>query len=72
MSHENVELVERAIAALNARDIERYLACCTEDIKLETPMAAVGGATKARRVADTHFWVFSRQQTTGGGATWLF
>jgi hypothetical protein len=43
MSEENVRLVERAIAAINARDIEGYLACCTENIKLETPMAAVGG-----------------------------
>jgi ketosteroid isomerase-like protein len=40
---ENVGLVERAIAAINARDIEGYLSCCTEDVKLETPMAAVGG-----------------------------
>ena len=31
------------IAAINARDIEGYLACCTENVKLETPMAAVGG-----------------------------
>jgi ketosteroid isomerase-like protein len=38
-----VRLVERAIAAINARDIEGYLACCTENVKLETPMAAVGG-----------------------------
>jgi hypothetical protein len=43
MSQENVRLVERAIAAINARDIEVYLACCTENVKLETPMAAVGG-----------------------------
>ncbi len=43
MSRENVRLVERAIAAINARDIEGYLACCTEDVKLETPMAAAGG-----------------------------
>ena len=43
MSQENVELVERAVAAINARDIEGYLACCTENVKLETPMAAVGG-----------------------------
>src|ERR1039458_2385369 len=43
MSQENVRLVERAIAAINARDIEGYLACCTENVKLETPMAAVGG-----------------------------
>ena len=43
MSRENARLVERAIAAINARDIEGYLACCTENVKLETPMAAVGG-----------------------------
>lgn len=43
MPQENVRLVERAIAAINARDIESYRACCTEDVKLETPMAAVGG-----------------------------
>src|SRR5439155_25225121 len=43
MSQENVRLVERAIAAINARDIEGYLACCTENVKLETPMAADGG-----------------------------
>jgi ketosteroid isomerase-like protein len=43
MSHEHVRLVERAIAAINARDIEGYLACCTENVKLETQLAAVGG-----------------------------
>ena len=43
MSQENVEVVERALAAINARDIEGYRACCTENIKLDTPMAAVGG-----------------------------
>jgi ketosteroid isomerase-like protein len=43
VSQEGVRLVERAIAAINARDIESYRACCTEDVKLETPMAAVGG-----------------------------
>jgi ketosteroid isomerase-like protein len=43
MPQENMRLVERAIAAINARDIEAYRACCTEDVKLETPMAGVGG-----------------------------
>jgi ketosteroid isomerase-like protein len=36
-------MVERAVAAINARDIDGYRACCTENVKLETPMAAVGG-----------------------------
>jgi ketosteroid isomerase-like protein len=43
MSQENLRLIERAIAAINARDIEGYLACCTENVKLETQAAAVGG-----------------------------
>jgi ketosteroid isomerase-like protein len=42
VSH-NARLVERAIAAINARDIEGYLACCTENVKLETQLAAVVG-----------------------------
>ena len=40
----NVEVVERAVAAVNARDIERYLACCTPDIEMRTPLADIGGA----------------------------
>ena len=38
-----MEVVERAIAALNERDIDRYLACCTEDIQLQTPVSPVAG-----------------------------
>jgi ketosteroid isomerase-like protein len=38
MAQENVRLVERAIAAINARDIEGYLACCTENVELLTPI----------------------------------
>src|SRR5436190_17219641 len=43
MSQENVEVVERAVEALNARDIEDYLGFCTEDIRLRTPLAPVAG-----------------------------
>jgi ketosteroid isomerase-like protein len=43
MSQENVEIIERAVAAINARDLNGYLACCTADIELRTPFAAVGG-----------------------------
>jgi hypothetical protein len=43
MSQENVEVVERVIAAVNHRDIDSYLACCTEDIQLQTPWAAIEG-----------------------------
>jgi ketosteroid isomerase-like protein len=43
MSQENVETVRQAIAAINARDIDRYLSRCTEDIELLTPMGPIGG-----------------------------
>jgi ketosteroid isomerase-like protein len=43
MSQENVDVVERAIAAIDARDIDGYLDHCTEDVELRTPTAPVGG-----------------------------
>jgi ketosteroid isomerase-like protein len=39
VSQENLEIVQRAIAAVNARDLDGYLACCTEDVELRTPVA---------------------------------
>lgn len=38
MAQENVETARRAIAAINARDIDAYLACCTENVELLLPM----------------------------------
>jgi ketosteroid isomerase-like protein len=51
MSQENVETVERAIAAVNARDIDAYLACCTENVELLMPLAGAEylGADGIRR-----------------------
>jgi ketosteroid isomerase-like protein len=43
MSRENVEIVKRAIAAVNDRDVDRHLACCTENIQLQTPWADIEG-----------------------------
>jgi hypothetical protein len=43
MSHENLEAVREVISAVNDRDLDRYLAHCTEGIQLETPWAAVEG-----------------------------
>jgi ketosteroid isomerase-like protein len=39
MSQENVDTVTRAIAAINTREIDAYLACCTENVELLLPMA---------------------------------
>ncbi len=44
MSQENVEVVKQAVGAINQRDIDGYLACCTEDVQLVTPVAEVAGA----------------------------
>jgi hypothetical protein len=44
MSQENLlEVVKRAIAAINERDLDLYLACVTPTIQLRTPLAAVTG-----------------------------
>jgi len=44
MAQENVEVVKRAVEAINQADIEGYLACCTEGVQLVTPVADVAGA----------------------------
>jgi len=44
MSQENLELVKRAVAAVNDRDVDAYLACCTADVRMENPVAAIQGA----------------------------
>jgi ketosteroid isomerase-like protein len=51
MSQENMETVRRAIAAINARDIDAYLACCTENVELLLPMVGAQylGADGIRR-----------------------
>ena len=44
MSQENVEVVKRAVAAVNDRDVESYLACCTADVRMENANAPIEGA----------------------------
>lgn len=48
MSQEDVELVRRAVAALNARDLDGYLACCTDDVELHTPLLPFVGVYERR------------------------
>jgi ketosteroid isomerase-like protein len=61
MSQENLDLVERVVAAVNERDVDGYLACCADDIKLRTPWAAVEGVYEGpeairRFFADLQDW----------------
>jgi hypothetical protein len=37
------DLIKRAISAVNERDVDAYLACCTDDIQLYTPLAHFTG-----------------------------
>jgi ketosteroid isomerase-like protein len=46
MSQENVEVVRRAIAAVNERDVESYLALCTPDVEVVTAFAPIEGANR--------------------------
>jgi ketosteroid isomerase-like protein len=56
MSQENLEIVKRAVAAVNERDIDRYLDCCTQDIELHVvAMAAVGGVYIGRDAIQRFF-----------------
>ena len=43
MSEENVEIVRRAIAAVNERDIDGYLGLCAPNVELITPLAPIEG-----------------------------
>jgi ketosteroid isomerase-like protein len=61
MSQQNLELVERVVAAVNERDVDGYVACCADDIKLRTPWAALDGVYEGpeairRFFADLQDW----------------
>ena len=46
MSQENIEIVKRAITAINERDVAAYLAICTSDFELINPIAAIEGSNR--------------------------
>ena len=43
MSEENAKAVRQAVDAINRRDIDAYLACCTTDVELVLPNAEIEG-----------------------------
>jgi ketosteroid isomerase-like protein len=43
MSRENVEVARSCVDALNRRDLDGYLACCTDDVELVPATVAVEG-----------------------------
>ena len=55
MSHDKVQVVERLVAAVNERDVDGFLVCCTEDISLRTPWAPVEGTYEGREAIRRFF-----------------
>jgi ketosteroid isomerase-like protein len=49
MSDENVDLVNRAVSAINERDVDAYLGLCTPDFELINPVAAIEGPNRGER-----------------------
>jgi ketosteroid isomerase-like protein len=49
MSKENVEIVRRAISAVNERDVDAYLALCSPDFELINPVAAIEGPNRGEQ-----------------------
>ena len=55
MSHEKFETVRSYLAALNARDIEGLLACCTDDVVLVPVTVAMEGEYTGRSGIERFF-----------------
>ena len=55
MSQEKFETVRRYLAALNARDVDGYFACCTDDVVLVPATVAIEGEYRGRRGIERFF-----------------
>jgi ketosteroid isomerase-like protein len=64
MSEENFEVVQQLIAALNARDVNRYLALCTPDVEYVSPAAPIEGVARGEEGLRAYFSA-NAEATTG-------
>ena len=48
MARESFATVRKVVVALNQRDVDGYLACCTEDVELVPATAAIEGGYTGR------------------------
>jgi hypothetical protein len=55
MSQEKFETVRRHLVALNARDVNGYLACCTDDVVLVPVTVAIEGEYTGRSGIERFF-----------------
>jgi ketosteroid isomerase-like protein len=63
MSQENVEIVNRAITAINERDVDAYLAVCGPDFELINPIAAIEGPNRGEPGVRSFFDAISEGAT---------
>ena len=64
MSQENVEVVQRLIAALNARDVDQYLALCTPDVEYVSPAAPIEGVARGEEGIRAYFSAIAEATTS--------
>jgi ketosteroid isomerase-like protein len=64
MSQENVDVVRQLIAALNERDVDRYLSLCTGEIELSTPTTPLDGQTRGPEGIRKFFATVEEASTT--------
>jgi ketosteroid isomerase-like protein len=63
MSQANLEIVKRAISAINERDVDAYLALCGPDFELINPMAAIEGSNRGEQGVRSFFDALSEATT---------
>jgi ketosteroid isomerase-like protein len=64
MSQENVEVVLQLIAALNERDVDRYLSFCTPEVELSVPTSPLEGSSKGPEGVRAYFAGVEEATTT--------
>jgi ketosteroid isomerase-like protein len=55
MSQENFETVRKHFVALKARDVDAFLACCTDDVEVVPTIAAIEGPYRGRSGIERFF-----------------
>jgi ketosteroid isomerase-like protein len=64
MSEEKVEVVERLTAALNAGDVDQYLALCTPDVEYVSPAAPIEGVARGEEGLRAYFSAIAETATS--------
>jgi len=64
MSEENVEVVQRLIAALDAGDVDQYLALCTPDVEYMSPAAPIEGVARGEEGLRAYFSAIAEGTTS--------